>query len=157
MPHAIVGEQQRERAKRLRTTMTRAETLLWRYIKAGRIDGLLFRRQAPMHKYIADFVCHSHSLIVELDGETHDFESRIAQDAERNAWFVSQGYAVLRFTNDEVLTNLSGVVETIRNAASSCLGRGPLSLSLPHKGGGNPQTTAVQGREEETRDHVASR
>jgi len=98
--------------------MTRAETLLWRYIKARRVDGLLFRRQVPMHKYIADFVCHSHRLIVELDGESHDFESRIQQDAERDAWFVSQGYTVVRFTNEQVLTNLEGVVEAIRAEAS---------------------------------------
>src|SRR5215510_12957985 len=128
MPHAVVSEQQRSRAKRLRTTMTRAETLLWRYIKARRIDGLLFRRQVPMHKYIADFVCHSHRLIVELDGETHDFECRIQRDAERDAWFVSEGYTVLRFTNEEVLTNLSGVVEAICNAAKSSLNQVPLSL-----------------------------
>jgi very-short-patch-repair endonuclease len=147
MPHAVVSEQQRSRAKRLRTTMTRAETLLWRYIKAQRIDGLLFRRQVPMHKYIADFVCHSHRLIVELDGESHDFESRNAQDAERNAWFVSQGYLVLRFANEETLTNLSGVVEAIRSAAWSRPNQTPLSLSLPHKGGGNPQTaTELAGR-----------
>src|SRR5215510_239898 len=139
MPHAVVSEQQRSRAKRLRTTMTRAETLLWRYIKARRVDGLLFRRQVPMHKYIADFVCHSHSLIVELDGESHDFESRIRQDAERDAWFVSQGYLVVRFTNEDVLKNLSGVVEAIRITASHRLEGPPLSLSLPHKGGGNPQ------------------
>src|SRR5215813_12052474 len=99
MPHAAVRAQQRSRAERLRTTMTRAETLLWRYIKARRIDGLLFRRQVPMRGYIADFVCHSHRLIVELDGESHNFESRIQRDTDRDAWFVSQGYAVLRFTN----------------------------------------------------------
>jgi very-short-patch-repair endonuclease len=144
MPHTAVGEQQRSRAKRLHTTMTRAETLLWRYIKARRIDGLLFRRQVPMHKYIADFVCHSQRLIVELDGESHDFESRIAQDAERDAWFVSQGYSVLRFANEEVLSNLSGVVEVIRSSATSRLNQTPLSLSLPHKGGGNPQTKTEQ-------------
>jgi len=129
--------------------MTRAETLLWRYIKARRIDGLLFRRQVPMHKYIADFVCHSHRLIVELDGETHDFECRIQRDAERDAWFVSEGYTVLRFTNEEVLTNLNGVIEGIRKTASSCLGSAPLSLSLPHKGGGNPQTAAEQAANSE--------
>jgi very-short-patch-repair endonuclease len=134
--------------------MTRAETLLWRYIKARRIDGLLFRRQVPMRGYIADFVCHSHRLIVELDGESHDFESNIQRDAERDAWFAAEGY---RFTNEEVLTNLSGVVETIRNTGSSCLGREPLSLSLPHKGGGNPQTTTKQLGEEEDRDRDTRR
>jgi very-short-patch-repair endonuclease len=152
MPHAAVSEQQRQRARRLRSTMTRAETLLWRYIKARRIDGLLFRRQAPMRGYVADFVCHSHRVIVELDGESHDFESKIQRDAERDAWFGAEGYTVLRFTNEDVLTNLSGVVETIRNTTSSYLGRALLSLSLPHKGGGNPQTVAKQFGEGEDLD-----
>jgi very-short-patch-repair endonuclease len=157
MPHAVVSEQQRSRAKRLRTAMTRAETLLWRYIKARRIDGLLFRRQVPIHKYIADFICYSHHLIVELDGESHDFEARVQRDAERDTWFVSEGYTVLRFTNEEVLTNLSGVIETIRDKASSYLGSAPLSLSLPHKGGGNPQTTVEQAANRENRNRGTSR
>jgi very-short-patch-repair endonuclease len=122
--------------------MTRAETLLWRYLKAHHIDGLGFRRQAPMRGYVADFVCHSALLIVELDGETHDFESRQRRDQRRDAWFASQGYAVLRFTNDDVMGNLAGVVETIREAAVLRIRGIPPSLSLPHKGGGNPQTSA---------------
>jgi very-short-patch-repair endonuclease len=157
MPHAAVSEQQRRRAKGLRSTMTRAETLLWRYIKAGRVDGLTFRRQVPMQKYIADFVSHSRRLIIELDGESHDFESRIQHDEERDAWFASQGYTIVRFTNEEVLTNLSGVVEGIREAASSRAGSIPPSLSLPHMGGGNPQTTAEQAGRGATRDRGTSR
>jgi very-short-patch-repair endonuclease len=132
MPHAFVSEQQRHRARRLRTTMTRAETLLWRYIKAGRVDGLSFRRQVPMRKYIADFVCHSHRLIIELDGESHEFESRIELDAERDAWFVSQGYSVVRFTNEQVLANLEGVVEAIRTKAATQ--HTPLPVPPPHGG-----------------------
>jgi very-short-patch-repair endonuclease len=118
--------------------MTRAETLLWRYLKAHHLDGLGFRRQVPMRGYVADFACHSARLIVELDGESHDFESVQRTDRRRDAWFRSQGYAVLRFTNDQVLSNLMGVVESIREAASAQ--NAPPSLSLPHKGGGNPQT-----------------
>src|SRR5215467_8762994 len=142
MPHAVVSEQQRSRAKRLRTTMTRAETLLWRYIKARRIDGLLFRRQVPMHKYIADFVCHSHRLIVELDGESHDFETRILRDAERDAWFASEGYTVIRFTNEQVLTNLEGVVETIRTEASK---HTPLPFPPPQGGREPPSNDRASG------------
>src|SRR6185436_11308134 len=105
MPHAVVGERQRNRAKQLRQSMTRAETLLWRYLKAHRVDGLGFRRQVPMRGYVADFACHSARLIVELDGESHDFESRQRSDQQRDAWFKSQGYTVLRFTNAQVLSN----------------------------------------------------
>jgi very-short-patch-repair endonuclease len=143
MPHAFVSEQQRHRAKRLRTTMTRAETLLWHYIKAGRIDGLSFRRQVPMRKYIADFVCHSRWLIVELDGESHDFEPRIEQDAERDAWFVSQGYTVVRFTNEQVLTNLEGVVEAIRRETSKQ--HTPLPVPPPHGGREPPNNNRASG------------
>jgi very-short-patch-repair endonuclease len=88
--------------------MTRAETLLWRYLKADRLAGLAFRRQTPMGPYIADFVAHSCKLIVELDGESHDFEDRVRHDERRDQWFVSRGYRVLRFTNDDVMKNLEG-------------------------------------------------
>jgi very-short-patch-repair endonuclease len=121
--------------------MTRAETLLWRYLKAHHIDGLGFRRQVPMQAYVADFACHSTRLIVELDGESHNFESRQRSDGQRDEWFRSQGYTVLRFTNEQVLTNLEGVVAAIREA-SACMLASPPSLSLPHKGGGNPRTAA---------------
>src|SRR5262245_56290275 len=119
MPHAVVSTQQRNRAKQLRRRMTRAETLLWRYIKANHIDGLSFRRQVPTRGYVADFVCYAARLIVELDGESHEFKSRQQHDAQRDAWFESQGYAVLRFTNDQVLSELEGVVTIIRETASS--------------------------------------
>lgn len=125
--------------------MTRAETLLWRHIKAHRIDGLGFRRQVPIGSYIADFVCHSAGLIVELDGESHDFISTQSSDQQRDAWFESQGYQVLRFTNNDVWRNLEGVVQVIRETAGTRARSSPPSLSLPHKGGGNPQTTARRG------------
>jgi very-short-patch-repair endonuclease len=144
MPHAAVSAQQRNRAKSFRRAMTRAETLLWRYLKAHHIDDLGFRRQVPMRGYVADFACHSARLIVELDGESHDFESRQGGDARRDAWFRSEGYTVLRFTNEDVLTNLEGVVAAIRNASVRMMASPP-SLSLPHKGGGNPRTTGRRG------------
>jgi very-short-patch-repair endonuclease len=140
MPHALIGKIHRARAKRLRRTMTRAETMLWRHLKAHRLNGLAFRRQSPMGNYIADFVSHSRRLVIELDGESHDFESRQIADARRDAWFMRRGYRVLRFANDDVMTNLEGVVRAIDNAARSP--EAPPSLSLPRKGGGNPKISA---------------
>src|SRR4051812_35181871 len=98
MPHSAISRRHRNAAKSLRRTMTRAETLLWRYIKAHHLDDLLFRRQAPMGAYIVDFVCHSARIVVELDGESHDFEERLVRDAARDRWLKSRGYVVLRFT-----------------------------------------------------------
>ena len=139
MPHDEVPQFQRTRAKQLRRVMTRAETLLWRYLKADRLAGLAFRRQTPMGSYIADFVAHSCKLVVEVDGESHDFEERIRHDERRDQWFASRGYRVLRFTNDDVMKNLEGVVLSILKAAEQAA---PLSLTLPRKGGGNPSASA---------------
>ena len=144
MPHAAVSTNHRSRAKSLRRAMTRAETLLWRYLKAHRVEGLGFRRQVPMRGYIVDFACHSARLIVELDGESHDFISRQRSDRQRDGQLESQGYAVLHFTNEQVRANLAGVVEVIRQTASSRARRSTPSLTLPHKGGGNAPTFAVQ-------------
>ena len=139
MPHTQVSEIQRARAKDLRRTMTRAETLLWRHLKANRLAGLGFRRQAPMGNYIADFVAHACKLVVEVDGESHDFEERIRHDDRRDQWFASRGYRVLRFTNEDVMRNLEGVVTAIGLAAEQAA---PPSLTLPRKGGGNPSASA---------------
>src|SRR5712671_133389 len=142
MPHEVVGDRQRHRAKQLRQTMTRAETLLWRHVKAGRIDGLGFRRQVPIRNYIADFVCFSAKLLIELDGESHDFEERQKADQNRDSFFASEGFQILRFTNEQVMSNLEGVVETIRQAAASRASGLPPSPTLPHKGGGSGEESA---------------
>jgi very-short-patch-repair endonuclease len=134
MPHDEVSKVQRTRAKQLRREMTRAETLLWRHLKANRFAGLGFRRQSPMGNYIADFVSHACKPVIEVDGESHDFEERVRQDEVRDQWFASRGYRVLRFTNDDVMKNLEGVVIAIGLAAEQAA---PPSLTLPRKGGGN--------------------
>ncbi len=143
MPHTPVNELQRHKAKHLRGAMTRAEVLLWRYLKAHHLDGLSFRRQAPMGRYIVDFVCQTAHVIVELDGSTHDFDARQQRDAVRDAWLASRGYVVLRFTNEQVLSSLEGVLIVIRETAAAGVRGAPPSLSLPRRGGGNPQTAAV--------------
>ena len=120
--------------------MTRAETLLWQQLRAHGLGDLGFRRQAPMGNYIADFAAHSCRLVVEVDGESHDFQSRIEHDRERDAWFASRGYRVLRFTNQDVMKNLEGVVMAIGQAASG--GLRP-SQPSPRKGGGTRQLSEL--------------
>jgi very-short-patch-repair endonuclease len=141
--HAAVTKHQRGRAKQLRQRMTRAENLLWRYLKAHHVDGLAFRRQVPMRQFIPDFVCHAARIVIEVDGASHDFASRQRADRLRDRWFESQGYAVLRFMDEQVLRNLEGVIEVIRRAAATRLLPAPPSLALPHKGGGNDAERAA--------------
>ena len=144
MPHTSVSGLHRSRAKSLRRSMTRSEILLWRYIKAHRIDGLGFRRQIPIGSYIVDFACHRARLIVELDGESHDFEVRQRQDKLRDDCLRKMGYRILRFTNEDVMSSLEGVVQIIRETAQSK----PPSLTLPLKGGGNCAEIGATGKDD---------
>jgi very-short-patch-repair endonuclease len=99
-------------ARRMRQDSTRAEANLW-WVLRGRTLGVKFRRQEPIGPYIADFACWSHRIIIEIDGPTHWNASSEEKDRQRDAWFRRRGWRVLRTTDDEVWTNLDGVVEWI--------------------------------------------
>ncbi|MBV8657196.1 MAG: endonuclease domain-containing protein [Burkholderiales bacterium] len=103
-------------AKALRQNMTDAEQLLWRHLRAHRLTGQKFRRQQPIGPYIVDFVHFDARVIVEADGGQH-LESQ--SDAERDAWLQQQGFAVLRFWNDDILQRTDSVLETIWHALAS--------------------------------------
>ena len=102
-----------EIARRLRKTMTPQEVKLWVHLRSWRRRGLHFRRQSPRSGYIVDFVCMKYKLIIEVDGGQHNFDDHAARDRTRDRCFVRGGFRVLRFWNNEVLTNTNGVVETI--------------------------------------------
>ncbi len=98
-------------AKRLRTDSTDVERLLWSRLRAHRLLGWKFKRQQPIGRYIVDFVCFDAKLVIELDGGQHADTSDT--DATRDAWLDCQGLRVLRFWNNDVLSNLDGVLATI--------------------------------------------
>ena len=96
--------------------MTDAERRLWFMLRAHRLNGLSFRRQVPIGRYIVDFVCQERRLIIEVDGGQH---AENARDAERDRWIASKGYRVLRFWNHDVLRNRTGVLEMIMIVAAA--------------------------------------
>jgi len=98
-------------ARRLRKEQTPAERRLWSRLSRRQLNGLHFRRQHPVGRFIADFYCARHKLIIEVDGPVHD--DQVEYDEIRSEWLESQGYHVMRFTNDEILRDLDGVVATI--------------------------------------------
>ena len=99
-------------AKELRTNMTDAEHLLWRHLRAYRLNQQKFRRQQPIGRYIVDFVNFKARLIIEADGGQHN-ES--APDQKRDSWLQSQGFQILRFWNNDILQNTEAVLQTIWN------------------------------------------
>ena len=103
-------------ARRLRQKATDAESALWQQVRASRLGGHKFRRQAAIGRYIVDFVCFETRLIVEVDGGQHAERQR--QDAQRTAWLASQGFRVLRFWNTEVLGDVEAVKAVIARACS---------------------------------------
>ena len=130
-----VSSKLRSNARALRKNSTDAERILWSALRDHRLNGAGFRRQVPIENYVADFVCHAARLVVELDGGQH-FSNRAEQaDARRSAVIEAKGFQVLRFSNHDVTTNRTGVLETIASAVAA---RAP-TPTLPRK----------RGREEE--------
>ena len=103
-----------EFAKQLRRKATKAEVVLWKEIRNGKLGGLKFRRQHPINNFIADFYCHEKKLIVELDGSIHDIDSAIDRDVERTRQLGELGIVVIRFKNVEVTEDVKSVLERIK-------------------------------------------
>jgi len=99
------------------------ERLLWKLLRDCRLDGLKFRRQLPIGRYVADFVCLRHRLIIEADGPHH--EERTEADAVRDAWLRAQGFRVLRFTNQAI----QGFPETVLNQILAACAPNPSPLA----------------------------
>ncbi|MBB6017648.1 endonuclease domain-containing protein [Deinococcus radiopugnans] len=100
------------RARELRRDQTPTEHRLWRALR-GRFLNAKFRRQWPIAGYIVDFVCFEARLIVELDGSQHAEDAARAYDEARTQVLEAGGFKVLRFWNNEVSSNLRGVLEAI--------------------------------------------
>ena len=121
-------------ARKLRANMTDSERELWSRLR-GEQMGVKFRRQHPLGNYVVDFACLSPKLIIELDGSQH--ADQMAYDAQRDAFFREQGFAVLRFGSNEPFLNIEGVLTVIADeVAASCQ-----PPSQPSPRGGRSQDT----------------
>ena len=96
----------------MRRNPTEAESVLWNYLSGDKL-GVHFRRQHPVFGYIPDFVCIGQKLIIEIDGGYHLADEQPELDAERTQWLNKAGFHVLRFTNEEVLSDIDSILEEI--------------------------------------------
>jgi very-short-patch-repair endonuclease len=126
-------EKTRTRARELRRNLTDAERIIWYGVRAHRLNGAGFRRQAPIGPYIVDFVSHAAKLIVELDGGHHFENEQEKRDARRTRHLERKGYRVLRFSNLDVMSNRNGVLGRIAEAVQAVAAP---SLPSPASGGG---------------------
>ncbi len=97
----------------LRRNMTKAEIILWSKLKGKQLNGLKFRRQYGINNYIVDFYCPELHLAIEIDGDVHCYDSRVAYDKKRQGEIEALGIRVLRYTNIDVTRKLDGVLNDI--------------------------------------------
>jgi very-short-patch-repair endonuclease len=102
-------------AARLRRERTDAEDKFWQAVRNRQIDGFKFRFQHSLWPHVADFACLEAKLIVEIDGGQHNEEA----DSQRSASLEARGFQVLRFWNNDVLTNLEGVLTIVQAALAA--------------------------------------
>jgi very-short-patch-repair endonuclease len=120
----------------MRKAPTEAEQKLWWHLRHRlAVSEIHFRRQVRLGRYIVDFASHGAKLVIEIDGSQH--AEQAATDAERTRFLEAQGYRVVRFWNNEVLTNIEGVLETIQQALTTT----PTPDPSP-QGGGERQRSA---------------
>ena len=124
-----ISSKLRSNARALRRNSTEAERLLWSELRDHRLVGISFRRQVPIKNFVADFVCHAAKLVIELDGGQHFSDDGESADAARSAVIEAEGFRVLRFSNHDVMTNRTGVLETIAAAVAAP------TLALPRRRG----------------------
>ena len=99
------------RAFWLRNNMTPAERKLWEELRNNKM-GIRFKAQHPMSCYIVDFYSYALKLVIEVDGPIHDFN--VVYDQERTKNLEQAGNLVIRFSNEDIMNNMSQVLELIR-------------------------------------------
>jgi len=102
-----------EYAKKHRDNPTKAELIIWEFLKSKQIEKFKFRRQHIISQYIADFVCLDRMLVIELDGKIHQIPENQESDEIRTQWLESKGFKVIRFSNEEVTAQTENVLNEI--------------------------------------------
>jgi len=113
------GTKALDRVRQMRRTPSEAERLMWNALRGRRLDGFKFRRQVWIGAYIADFLCTEVRLVIELDGSQHG--EALEYDAHRDKELAKAGFRTLRFWNNDVMTNLEGVLDSIRDGCAARL------------------------------------
>ena len=103
-----------ENSRQLRKNMTLQEKKLWSVIRNRQFFGYRFRRQFPIGQYIVDFICREKKIIIEIDGGQHNEIKNIHYDNKRTEYLISEGYKVMRFWNNDIDKNISGVYEKLK-------------------------------------------
>ncbi|WP_460978794.1 endonuclease domain-containing protein [Spirosoma knui] len=104
----------KELRRELRKRQTDTEGSLWEQLRNRQLVGKKFRRQHSFGTFIVDFYCHEHSLVIEIDGSVHNAPEAMINDAEREAILRDMDLVILRFLNDDIMSNINEVLNKIK-------------------------------------------
>jgi len=122
-------------ARKLRNNSTKAEVVLWiRVLRAKQLKGYPFRRQRPILNYIADFMSKDLKLVIEVDGASHNWSHVQEKDARKDVALTAAGFTVLRFTDEQVLEDVDGVIGTLENWIEEFESKSSTPLAPPPAG-----------------------
>jgi len=107
-PYLPYNTNLKQYSRELRNQSTLAEVLLWKHLRARQMKGFQFNRQKPLDKYVVDFYCKELSLVIEIDGSSH--EGKEKYDAKRENDLQKLSLTILHFTDQEVKKNIQGVL-----------------------------------------------
>jgi valyl-tRNA synthetase len=138
----------KELAEERKKLTTDTEIVLWECLSGKKLEGYKFRRQHIIDEFIVDFVCLKESLVIEIDGEYHNKPEIQEADKLRTEILERLGYRVIRFTNQEVLGNIDGVLDSILSALKSSPLEGEKASSTPPSGDGGLFVTIATTRPE---------
>ena len=103
----------KELARRLRNDSTLGEVLLWKELSNKKMYGFDFHRQKPLLNYIVDFYCYELDLVIEIDGQYHNWEEKSEADLERDNDLMAYKLTIIRFTEQEVRKDMVNVLRAI--------------------------------------------
>lgn len=113
---SVLWAKLRPMAREMRAEPTEAEDLLWQHLRNHQLLGFKFRRQHSIERFIVDFYCSEVGLVVEIEGPIHQY--REEEDLIRKEYITSQGLRLVRFSNNDVLNNVNGVINHITSLLS---------------------------------------
>jgi len=148
-PYAVVygstelWEKIKPLARQMRHEPTATESMLWDVLRGRKFEGYKFRRQHPIDRFIVDFYCPQGHLVIEVDGEIHNYT--VEEDALRQMFIESRGLRVLRFTNRQIIHDLPAVMEAIHTALVENI---PTPIPSPLHGEGSPESALIPPRYE---------
>jgi very-short-patch-repair endonuclease len=120
--HQYVSDYKKKRARELRRDCTEAEQILWARLRNRQVNGFKFRRQQVISGFVADFYCDETRLVIEVDGSIHELENVKKRDVLKENVFIDRGLFVLRFKNEQVVSEIETVINEIRSISRKRLG-----------------------------------